>query len=97
MVAQATNNFSSWTNTEVIKWVADYEEFHVLCSQLNLSLYHQAIAELYRRFPEDEHYKRKNYYYTKVNCNGTYFDYVTWLVTTKRLCDCNGCRVCECR
>lgn len=90
------NNFTEWSNTELIQWISDYEEISFLRSRLNLPLYHQAIEELHKREPNDEHYTRKHTYYTE-NPKSDYHDYVSWVVAKPKVCDCNGCRVCKCR
>lgn len=82
MVNQAQNNynFREWDSNYLIGFVENFEEFTLTSHQINnLHLYHQAIAELYNRFPNEKMYQYRHWYFSEENKQGSYIDYLNFI------------------
>lgn len=74
-----TNKFHGWKNHEVLNWVEEFENFHPTTYQENNKyLYHEAIELLFYRDWTIKNISLRYKYFTQVNTDGSYNDYINW-------------------
>ena len=74
-------DFTRWDTSSLIGFMENFEEFSITSHHIsNLHLYHQSIEELYNRFPNEERYQYRQWFFTESNPSNknTYLDYLNW-------------------
>ena len=73
------SKFHGWKNHEILNWVDEFENFHPTTYQENNKhLYHEAIKLLFYRDYTSQNISLRHKYFTEINTNGGYTDYIAW-------------------
>lgn len=72
-------NLKEYKTFELINWVDEFENFHPTTYQeSNKFLYHEVIKALFYRDCTNQNISLRHEYFTEINTNGGYNDYITW-------------------